>query len=160
MKSRKKIVSIVILIVVITLVIGCNDETGKVYSDENEISAKYDTFSLDEDSETIEQGKYKGTFKLSGMGTIWKYQSDDDINLEVPYKFSVQKGKAKLVLISPDDTIVNLIEITNSSSEKKEKSLTLPIKKGLNRMKVVGHDKASIDMEIQIDKGSFKKIGF
>ncbi|WP_259473383.1 hypothetical protein [Clostridium estertheticum] len=39
-------------------------------------------------------------------------------------------------------------------------SLTVPIKKGNNRIKVIGYEKADIDIELHIDKGTFKKISF
>lgn len=103
---------------------------------------------------------YKGKLKLSGSGTIWTYESSSDINLKVPYLLSVKSGKAKIVLISPDNTIVNLVENTDKATMKGTTSLTLPIKKGENRIKLVGYKKADINVELHIEKGTFEKISF
>lgn len=43
--------------------------------------------------------------KMTGMDTIWKYQADEDRTLQMHYDLNVTNGKAKLVLITPDDTI-------------------------------------------------------
>lgn len=37
-------------------------------------------------------------------------------------------------------------------------SFTVPIKKGKNRIKVVGYEKADIDIELHIEKGTFKEV--
>ena len=74
-----------------------------------------DTFGLDESDETIEEGGiYKGKLKFSGSITIWTYESNEDFE----YKFhilplSVKSGKAKIVLISPDNymLILSLLRI-------------------------------------------------
>ncbi len=98
--------------------------------------------------------------KLSGSGTIWAYESSSDFDLKVPYILSVKSGKAKIVLISPDNTVVNLVENTDKATMKETTSLTLPIKKGNNRIKLVGYKKADIDIELHIEKGTFEKISF
>ncbi|MCW6060831.1 hypothetical protein LAV35_10680 [Clostridium sporogenes] len=80
--------------------------------------------------------------------------------MKVPYILSVKSGKAKIVLISPANTVVNLVENTDKATMKGTTSLTLPIKKGNNRIKLVGYKKADIDIELHIEKGTFEKISF
>lgn len=80
--------------------------------------------------------------------------------MKVPYILSVKSGKAKIVLISPANTVVNLVENTHKATMKGTTSLTLPIKKGNNRTKLVGYKKADIDIELHIEKGIFEKISF
>jgi len=161
MASKKRIVFIAITIMLISVLIGCgNNAMDKVYNDNSKIASVSDTFGLDESKETIESGIYKGRLKLSGSGTIWNYESSSDIDLKVPYILSVKSGKAKIVLISPDNTVINLVENTDKSTMKGTASLTVPIKKGNNRIKVVGYEKADIDIELHIEKGTFKKISF
>lgn len=48
--------------------------------------------------------------KMTGMETIWKYQANEDMTLQMVYDLKVTNGKAKLVLITPDDTIITLTE--------------------------------------------------
>ncbi|NFL78782.1 50S ribosomal protein L7ae [Clostridium sporogenes] len=160
MTFKKIIAFIAMATITISLLVGCNNNMDKIYNDNSKIATEYDTFGLDKSDETIESGIYKGQLKLSGSGTIWTYESSSDINLKVPYLLSVKSGKAKIVLISPDNKVVNLVENTDKATMKESTSLTLPIKKGKNRIKLVGYKKADIDIELHIEKGKFKKISF
>lgn len=161
MFSKKRIVLITMSIMIISLLVGCmNTTTNKVYNDNNKIASVSDTFGLDESNETIESGIYKGKFKLSGSGTIWTYESSTDFDLQIPYTLLVKSEKAKIVLISPDNTVVNLLENTSDFTIEGATSVTAPIKKGNNRIKVVGYEKADIDIELHIDTGTFQKISF
>jgi len=160
MDSKKRIVLLTMIIMMISLFIGCGNNTmNKIYNDDSKIANVSDTFGLDESKETIESGIYKGKLKLSGSGTVWEYKSSTDFDLQVPYTLSVDSEKAKIVLISPDNTVVNLVENTDKATQNGATSLTVPIKKGNNRIKVVGYEKADIDIELHIAKGTFKKIG-
>lgn len=160
MTFKKIIAFIAMATITISLLVGCSNNMDKVYNDNSKIATEYDTFGLDKSDETIESGIYKGKLKLSGSGTIWTYESSSDINLKVSYILSVKSGKAKIVLISPDNKVVNLVENTDKATMKETSSLTLPIKKGENRIKLVGYKKADIDIELHIEKGTFKKISF
>ena len=41
-----------------------------------------------------------------------------------------------------------------------ETSITLPIKKGDSRIKIIGYKKADIDIKLHIDEGTFEIMGF
>ncbi|GKX65854.1 50S ribosomal protein L7ae [Inconstantimicrobium mannanitabidum] len=159
MTSKKRIIFITMTIMIISLLSGCSNKAmNKIYDDNSKIASAYDTFGLSHSKETIEPGIYKARFKLSGSGTIWTYESDSDIDLKVPYILSVKSGKAKIVLISPDNTVVTLVENTNKATMNETTSFTVPIKKGNNRIKIVGCEKADIDIELHIEQGTFKEI--
>ncbi|WP_454054640.1 50S ribosomal protein L7ae [Clostridium sp. Marseille-Q7071] len=160
MNFKKRKILVIITIIMINLLIGCgkNNFMDRVYNDDSKIANDSDTFELDKSDETIEEGVYKGKVKLSGSGTIWTYESDEDFDLQVPYILSVKSGKAKIVLISPDNTVVTLVENTAKSSVEGNTTLTIPIKKGINRIKLVGYKKADIELELHIEKGTFKSI--
>ncbi|ARC84296.1 putative lipoprotein [Clostridium argentinense CDC 2741] len=159
MNFKKRKILVVITIIMITLLIGCGDNfMDRVYNDDIKIANDSDTFGLDKSDETIEEGVYKGKVKLSGSGTIWTYESDEDFDLQVPYTLSVKSGQGKLVLISPDNTVVTLVENTAKSSVEGNTTLTIPVKKGINRIKLVGYKKADIELELNIEKGTFKSI--
>ena len=159
MNYKKIIVFFAMINILMILFVGCNKSTiDKVYNDSNKIASVSDTWGLDESNQTIEPGIYKGSLKLSGSGTIWTYDSSSDIDLKVPYILSVKSGKAKIVLISPDNMVVTLIESTSKATMEGTTSLTVPIKKGNNRIKLVGYEKSDVDIELHIEKGIFKKI--
>lgn len=159
MNFKKRKILVIITIIMINLLIGCGDNfMDRVYNNDIKIANDSDTFGLDKSDETIEEGVYKGKVKLSGSGTIWTYESNEDFDLQVPYTLSVKSGKAKIVLISPDNTVVTLVENTAKSSVEGNTTLTIPIKKGINRIKLVGYKKADIELELHIEKGTFKSI--
>ncbi|GAA0736732.1 50S ribosomal protein L7ae [Clostridium oceanicum] len=160
MISKKKMLIFISLIISISMLIGCNNTMDNIYNDNSKIVKEGDTFGLDETHEVAKNGIYKGIVKLSGTGTIWTYKSDKNLNLKVPYTFSVKSGKAKIVLISPNNKVTVLAENTGKNTEGEIKKLTIPIKKGNNRIKLVGYKKANITLEIHIDKGEFQKIDF
>ncbi|WP_242844559.1 50S ribosomal protein L7ae [Clostridium novyi] len=152
---------IIVSLMMSVLLMGCKSRgTDKVYNDNNEISKEYDTFGIDRRKETIEDGVYKGNLKISGTNTIWQYKSDKNFNIKVSGVLSVKGGKGKIVFISPDNKVINIAEIKDKEVKEYNISVTVPIKKGLNRIKVVGYDKADVNMEIHIDEGKFQKIKF
>lgn len=94
------------------------------------------------------------------MDTIWTYESEDDIEIEMTYLLKLKKGKAKLVLISPDGTLTNTIEVNKDSVLEDYAVNKLSIKKGINRIKLVAADYAKIEFDIGIDYGTFSELGF
>lgn len=161
MYHKKRILLFFMAIIMGTLLIGCADTSMNVlYNNNSEIAKDYNSFSLNRCEETVDKNVYKGKLKLTGHIIIWDYESDTDLDLEVPYKLLVKKGKAKIVLISPDNKVVTLIENTSKSSNKENTSIKLPIKKGNNRIKLVGFDNADIQVELHIDRGTFSKRNF
>ncbi|MGH4125280.1 MAG: 50S ribosomal protein L7ae [Clostridium sp.] len=174
MITKKRTVLIAMVIMTLILLIGCGsnndinmDKFNKIYNDNSEIADESDFYSIDKGhtildgtNETIESGTYKGKLKLSGSGTIWTYESSTDFDLKVPYSLSVKSEKAKIVLILPDNTVVDLVENTAKATIKGPASITVPIKKGNNRIKVVGYNEADINLELHIEKGTLKKIQY
>ena len=93
------------------------------------------------------------------MDTIWTYESDKNIELDITYLLNVKSGKLKLVLITPDGSITNLIEVTKESDVLDYATNTLQIKKGLNRIKIVADKNTSLEFDISIPNGEFKELG-
>ena len=65
----------------------------------------------------------------------------------------------KFVLISPDDSITNIVEMTKDSPVKDYAVSNLKIKKGKNRIKLVGGVDTSASFEIKIPEGDFEELG-
>ncbi|WMJ89332.1 hypothetical protein [Anaerocolumna sp. MB42-C2] len=99
--------------------------------------------------------KYSGRIKISGSYTIWKYECDEDTDINISYLFSVTSGKAKLVLITPDN-IIHVIAFGDQKIENDDKKqTTLSLKKGTNQLKLVGKNKADIKLELDISEGTY-----
>jgi len=116
MASKKRVVLLTMTLMIISLFVGCGNKTmSKIYTDDSKIASVSDTFGLDKSEETMESGIYKGKLKLSGSGIIWVYKSSTNFDLQVPYTLSVNSEKAKIVLISPDNTVGMLFKIIKRS---------------------------------------------
>ncbi|MDU6264409.1 MAG: hypothetical protein E6600_07870 [Anaerocolumna aminovalerica] len=63
------------------------------------------------------------------------------------------------MLISPDETLTTLIETTKNSDAKDYAVNQIPIKKGLNRIKLVAANNAKIEFDININYGTFDELG-
>lgn len=97
--------------------------------------------------------------KFEGMDTIWNYEATDDMVLEITYLLNAVKGKVKLVLISPDGSLTNVIERSDYGTFTDYATSTIPIKKGTNRLKMVGSKDCSVQFELTIPCGKFKELG-
>ena len=93
------------------------------------------------------------------MDTIWTYEADKDMELDMKYLLNVTSGKLKLVLITPDSSVTNLIEATKESDMLDYSINTLKIKKGINRIKIVADKNTSLKFNISIPNGEFKELG-
>jgi len=130
---------VVILIVVLLILNGIffqkvfsNTSYNDIYENDNRIISVADSYSY---RNRVGESKNKRTelsFKLTGMETLWAIKSDYDTNILIEYTSQIKKGKLKLVLIHPDDTIETIF---NGSGEN---TVNVPVKKGNNRIKIVG----------------------
>lgn len=155
MKFKKSLIMLLILLI-LNLLVGCETSyMQEVYNNDTKIAAEGDSFGIDKSECNIDSGIMKSSVKFSGTLMLWKFKSSENMELKVPYKFSVKGGKAKIVLISPDNTVTTLIEKPLKSDEKEPDVLTISIKEGVNRIRLVGANKPDIDFELNIDKGEF-----
>lgn len=165
--NKKKYV--VILILLSVLLIGCSKNSitsiydnymTSIYDDNEKISSTTNSYSLNGIQQSIKGQQFKGHIKkIEGMDTIWTYESDEDKELDMIYLINVTRGKLKLVLISPDNSVTNIIERTNQSDIISYATNTLHIKKGLNRIKIVADKDTSAELDITIPDGNLKELG-
>ena len=152
---------IMIFIVLSMVLVGCSKNyMASIYNDNEKISSDANSFNLDVDKQSIDGKKSKGVIKkIEGMDTIWTYESDKDMELDMTYLLNVVSGKLKLVLISPDSSVTTLIERSKESEVVDYATNTLQIKKGLNRIKIVANKNTSIEFNIIIPNGQFNELG-
>lgn len=144
------------------LLIGCskNYMMTSIYDNDEKISSTTNSFNLNIEEQSIEGQQYRGHIeKIEGMDTIWTYESDEDKELDMTYLINVTSGKLKLVLISPDNSVTNIVERTNQSDVIDYATNTLYIKKGLNRIKIVAGKDTGAELDITIPNGDFKELG-
>ena len=153
MRINKLLLSI--LLVSTMFVIGCSFVSNyqkSIFHDEKKIIKDADSYIYG-----IRRGNATGkdlNIKFSsftGMNTIFKLKSDGENDIVVDYESVVKDGQFKVVLISPDDEV---IDIVNDTKEGKD---TFNLKDGVSRIKLVGK-KAKGEISIKIDSSEDVEI--
>lgn len=158
---KKKLYAVILAVAL--LASGCSPMN--VYDNEERIADNSNSYnkirykqSTKDDTTTITCGK------MEGMDTVWKYQAEEDMTLQMYCTLEVTSGKAKLVLIQPDDTIITLAEKESTAEEEinteenddttstAESMSTLELKKGSNRMKIVCEKDTSFSLSFTVSK--------
>lgn len=145
--------------VFITLLLtGCS--MNYLYSNDKKISSYTNSFNLNKAEQTIEDQEYIGELEFEGMDTVWIYNAEQDMDIEVSYLLSVSEGKAKLVFIGPEGELKILVENTGNVIQKEMKTSKFSLKKGKNRIKLIGANKAQIYLKLKINEGILYTVGF
>ena len=77
-----------------------------IYNNDKKIASETNTFNLGEIEQEIDNKKIEAKIDdIEGMETIWSFTSDEDMDIELSGEMSIKSGKAKLVLILPDNTL-------------------------------------------------------
>lgn len=157
----RKTGAFLLLLATMVLAAGCAANTGaKVYDDKEAIAKDYNSYNLVHSKASIDGNTLTGSAELmEGMGTIWEYKAADEEDVSITYSMNVYKGKAKLVLIAPDNTLKTLIECTADSDGWQEGTADVQIREGKNRIKLIGGKGTEIVYEISADKGEIKSFG-
>lgn len=158
---KKKIQLLTLLWTILLLSSGCAANTGaRVYNNEELIKEDYNTFNLINSSQSIEENRLSGSADvMEGMGTIWKFETKEAVQVTITYEIHVSSGKAKLVLISPKGTLTAIDEFTPESDNQQETTALIQAAEGENRIKLIGGKNTKISFEFSADKGNIKSFG-
>lgn len=86
--------------------------------------------------------------KFDGRDTLWTKSFEADKEIEIRIKLSLSKGTVKIVHIDDDGDIITILEYTGHNSIDGYVSKTVSLKKGLNRIKIVGYECRNIDLAL------------
>lgn len=150
----KKIIATVILCLFIVLASGCGDMNA-IYDDNDEIIKSGDSYSSSSaGTNKVGRDLSVSSAAITGSRTIWRYNAGSDGDVTFSYLLSVTGGgKAKLVLITPDNEVIILVENTDNSTSSEMQSQTITLKKGNNRIKLVGYEAPKFDLKFSVDVG-------
>ncbi len=144
----------------ILLLAGCTvTEPKSFYYDEKQIVALTNAYYIGEGEQECENNTLKCDIAFDGMDTVWEYTAEKEDSLTLSYQFEVSKGKAKLVLITGDDTIQNIIEKQQSSTLQEMTTSVLSVKEGLNRIKLIAEPDTEVKFLLQTEQGTWNTIG-
>ena len=102
---------------------------------------------------------YKVKISLSGFDTCWEYTAPKDMVIEMTYSLSVYTGKAKLVLVSPFKQVSTLAENITQTTEEPLRKIQVHLKEGKNKIKLVTSSRTELFLQINIEEGTFIKLG-
>ncbi|MGF7059655.1 hypothetical protein [Brassicibacter mesophilus] len=156
----KKLI-IVYGIIITLLFAGCGmNYMSSQYSNDSKISSDANSFNLNSEEQLIDGQEYIGKLEFEGMDTIWRYNAESDMDIKLSCLLSVNKGKAKLVFINSAGELETLAESKDNIVQNDMETITVSLKKGENRIKIVASNKAQIELKLNVDVGELNKIGF
>lgn len=154
MKRRKLLF---VMIAMILALVGCALILQvDVYDDEEALARTSNTYRIIGQSVRIVNQNCVGSMqRFEGMNTLWTSTVSNDGSIDITYKLSVSGGKLKLVLITPDDAVTTLVEITPDTTMEDYETISVEVKKGENRIKLVGSGAEKLNFDITIPIGEF-----
>lgn len=135
--------------------LGCSaTQHDDIYSDDERIAIANSCVTLTSIGSKIEEHSYQYSAQsLSGAITLWHYQAESDAPVTLSCSISVSNaGKAKLVLVAPDKTVVTLVEASGQGEDSLEDYTFEPMD-GIYKVKVVGAGQPKIAAQFDFSHG-------
>jgi len=151
----RKIIVLFIFCFTVVLLSGCETDLNAIYDDDTKIAKSADGHL----SQMSVYSRNDNEFNMfaqafTGAKTVWSYTAKNDGDVTFSYSLSVSDGgDAKLVLITPDDEVIILAENADNTESDEMQSQTVSLKKGKNRIKVVGYDNPKLNLVLSVDAG-------
>lgn len=158
MRSYNKLILWMLVILVVINITACNSVVkyqNSIFHDKSKIVREGDSYTYKSKIGNGRGDEYDIKFtSFSGMETIYMIESDGENDVIVAFEAIVKDGEFKVVLITPDDEIINIVNGTDEGNK------TIKIKEGVNRIKLVGKKaKGDISIKIHAEDGvKIKKI--
>lgn len=144
---------LLVMICVGLLLTGCgNGFAQREYDSDTCIAEQEDRYAkVGSVFNPIEGGYSLEVSEFDGRQTLWsgKLSEEKEITLDISLKMS--EGKVKIVHIDDENTVTTILECTPDTVPEKATEVAVLMKKGQNRIKIVGYDCRDIDLEILSD---------
>lgn len=135
-KHLKTIKTPILILLALILFSGCQSTPSQdsIYDQDNKLIAVGDSFYFTDRLGSVDENQMELTFKrFYGVQTIWIIESKQD-TLTFAIEPNIKSGEFKVILITPDQQIVNLTEISIDGKVEVETEL------GEYRLKIVGRN--------------------
>ncbi len=130
------------------------DEMAEIYDDVEKLANNFSSYRMEDAEQTIDGMRMNGTFqKLNGMVMFWTYEPKEDTVVDIRYLLKVTFGKVKLILVDGNNRIETVTEMTRQENMEGSRTVTLSIKAGYNRLKLVGTQDAVVEYDIELNAG-------
>ena len=135
---------------IVVLLTGCSNAFAKKeYYDTDKIAQTEDRYAKESSVfKQIDNGYSLKVKKFDGRQTLWTKTLENNKDIDIKIKLSLSEGAAKLVYVDEEGYVTTIIECTSDNCVDEEVVKTVSLKKGLNRIKIVGHECKNIDLEL------------
>lgn len=152
MKNRKINLIVLLLFISVLFLSYKYYEKYSFYKDTEMLNLKYDKFTFKERIGGIEDDEYKLMYdEFNGVNTIWDIIFKEDSMLKITVDSKVSKGKLKVVLLTSDSEIINVLNQNDSGSK------LFDLKHGVNKLRIVG-EKATGEIYIKVESEDYMQL--
>jgi len=150
----KKLLAVVLSCGMVLPLNGCADkyDFNAMYDNDSEIVAAEDVYSVSIYSfRSDDNGTKIHTGSFVGVKTLWDADVYRDCDIDIIYTLSVRKGgRAKIVLVTPEDEVIILAENTDNTVTDVLETQTVSLGIGYNSIKLVGAESPAIDLVLRV----------
>ena len=149
----KKIICMFFMIISLAIV-GCSNSYAKAdYASDDMIAQQADRYSKSMSVFNSMDGGYSLTVsKFDGRETLWIGSVDEETVLEIDFCFTLSKGQAKIVHVDEEGNVTTIMECSPETSNEEIVTKNVALKKGKNRLKIVGYDCKNIDLQMLFEE--------
>ena len=135
---------------IVVLLTGCSNAFAKKdYYDTDKIAQTEDRYAKESSVfNQIDNGYSLKVKKFDGRQTLWTKTLENNKDIDIKIKLSLSEGAAKLVYVDEEGYVTTIIECTSDNCVDEKVLKTVSLKKGLNRIKIVGYECKNIDLEL------------
>ncbi len=129
---------------------GCGNGFAKrEYDSDKKIAKTEDRYAKEGSVFNPIEGGYSLTVsKFNGRQTLWSERLEGEQEIDIDFSFSISEGKAKIVHIDADGNVTTVLECTPDTSTEGYVTKEVSLKKGKNRLKIVGYDCVDVELEM------------
>lgn len=149
-----KKLKIILISLLFLLVMACSNEFARQeYNSNEKISLMNDHYAKEFSVFNSTNEEISLTIsKFNGRETLWTKKLDKNRDIEINLSFRLSKGQAKIIHIDNDNNVTTIIECVPDTSTDGFVTKTISLKRGQNRLKIVGYDCENIDVKIEFSK--------
>lgn len=153
LKTMKKC-KFLFFVLICLFLIGCSNEFAKEdYNSDKKIAQKEDRYAKESSVfNPIDGGYSLMVSKFDGYETLWSKNVKEEKTIEIDFSFSLSKGQAKIVHIDEDDNVTTVMECMPEDVTDEIVTKIVSLKKGKNRLKIVGYDCEDVDLKMLFEE--------
>lgn len=151
---NKRIFCVTVTILFCLFLVGCSNDFARVQYDLADIiSSSKDRYTkVNSSFSSIDGGYSLEVSKFDGRETLWSKIMDEKQRVEIDFSLSLSQGQVKIVHIDAGGNVTTLIECSSDTSMDGFETKTVLLKKGQNRLKIVGYDCEDVDLKMMFEE--------